>query len=258
VAGEQSQVLTVTLLEQGVGGGTGDTFSFYDNDKPPVTPHALDDEFPGTSLNVKWAWRNQGGATAAVRNGRLVLTAPANSGNQLRIIEQTAPGGNYRLRSKTRMGSVFQNNVMHGLAVQRSGKVITFSLDVLATAVQLSVNKWTAVGTFSSTPNSCPAEMVQGGDLYLEVEYDGTNLYFRYSPDAENWGQLFSESAATFLGGAPETIGLMANANSVNAAAVHVCEWFRVRTTAGAEGGVRNIGATPAGNSWARSFLMAG
>jgi hypothetical protein len=54
---------------------------------------SIDDSFPGTTLNPKWTWVNQAGATSSVSNGHLLLTSDSNPKSHAfyEYIEETAP-----------------------------------------------------------------------------------------------------------------------------------------------------------------------
>lgn len=198
-------------------------------DTHPATANAQDDEFEGTSLDSKWTWRNQGSATAVPENGALILTAPTGATN-MRCVEQTV-SGNFKVRAKMALNASGQYPNA-GLFVLRTanGKAmrIGVTMDSASTYNGPMVNKMDAVGTFNSTPYSLVVPITHNDAWrYVEIEYDGTNVIFRDSRNGVSFITRFSESAATYLGGAPDRVGLYSDANGSGAAAIGIFDFFR-------------------------------
>lgn len=198
-------------------------------DAPPPSPDVMDDEFEGTALDSKWAWRNQGSATVSFGSGELVLSAPAAAGENLKIIEQSV-SGSFKVRAK--LAAVVSNNYNGaGLCVvnNASGKVMGF-VKVWDASEKWAVFRWTNVTTYASTLLTATDYSTRYGAhrawAYLEIEYDGTTLYFRASRDGVNFDTLASEAAASFLG-TPDKCGIMANATSGSSGATAWVDWFR-------------------------------
>lgn len=76
-------------------------FATFPLDKEPASANAMDDEFGGTSLDTgKWTWVNQGTRSAAVSNGRLILTHPNGTTDGLGGIYQSTPTAPWCFRAK--------------------------------------------------------------------------------------------------------------------------------------------------------------
>jgi hypothetical protein len=127
-----------------------------------------------------------------------------------------------------------------GLWVYRStsGDFLTIApyiRTVLATtpfADILHVSQWTdytTAGTVYYTQNSDP---VARGPYYLQLRYDGTLLYYDFSPDNAYYINIGSVNAVTCLGGAPTAYGVAANAPSVSTDAIVSWDWFRTYANA--------------------------
>lgn len=230
--GTEGQVLTVVSgapawADAPAGGGGTAADEVSHPDAPPATPDAMDDEFEGTALDPKWTWRNQGSTTASVAGGCLMLTGNTGATN-ISILEQTA-SGNFKIRAK--LGAHLTTNYQRvGLAVvnNASGKVITFDrlwegLPKFAVTRWSSVTAWNANVALTDLGNRFgPASHF----VYMEIEYDGTNIHFRLSGNGVHFTTFLTEAAATFLG-TPDRVGLNINPDSSGTAPVGVYEWFR-------------------------------
>lgn len=222
------------------GGGSG---GVSPPDEPPTVANDANDEFDaGVSIDTAgtrfsgatpWAWRNQGGATATIAQDALLLTAPAASGANLRIVEQPAPSAPWRYRAKIAVPGAGANNGGGVVLVNSgNGRAISWQYQYggAAVSVLLGVN-WTSVTAFASTffnTNMSPVLGPPAGWQYYEVENDGTNLIFRMSPTGYQgtYRQIASTTIAGFLG-AVTHIGLLANADSSTLNGLMLCDWFR-------------------------------
>ncbi|GEM_PF-2680334 len=203
-------------------------------DTHPATPDPMDDEFEGASLDSKWAWRNQGTATATLSQGALVLSGPGGTTASLRILEQTAPTPPWKFRVKLLDAKYNNTNfALAGIALVNTsnGRVMTFH-KIYANGHKLEVNRWTNVNTFSTsvvaTDIYTNGQRAAHMPIYLEVESDGTNVVFRYS-DSGVSGTFIdhrTEPLATFLGKV-DTIGLVVNNDGAINAPTGVYDWFR-------------------------------
>jgi hypothetical protein len=205
-------------------------------DNLPVVPTAQDDEFDETTLNTtsKWTWRNQGTSTATLVNGSLVLTPQQGAGDNMRLIEQTVTGS-WKYRTKLSVADGGRNYANAGIAVvdNTSGRIYVITVVDGSTQSYIQVNRMTNVTTYNNTQAQwigLDAARKTGGAMqpvYLEVESNGTTLYFRASGDGIQFTTLYSEAIATWIGVA-DRIALFANDTSNNATiAKLVCDWFR-------------------------------
>lgn len=209
-------------------------------DKAPASPATADDEFTGASLDTAgtrfsgataWAWRNQGGATAALTAGHLVLTAPGNGSDSFRVVEQVLPSAPWTFQMKlASLGVSESNDFQAGLVLlnNSSGKAITFT-KTWASGPALSVSRFTSVTSFSAT--NTETDIFGSRDfyqpLYLEIENDGTDLTMRYSDSGLDgtWKTFATEALSTFISSV-DRIGIVANSTNSNPVAT-VVDWFR-------------------------------
>jgi hypothetical protein len=231
-AGSENHVLTIVGGEPAwaaPGAGAG----LVEPDTPPTSPNALDDEFNGTSIDAKWVRNTSisgGSCTVAVGSGILRITTGATGDPHC---YGQAISGNFKVRAKigmltTTIGSAYANFQQCGLYVYRSTGTKRISFHLLSN-LNLEIGRWTAV-TFN-TATAYGANMVKRdfeSFIYVEMEYDGTNIISRVSRTGHEgtFFQVASETAASHLGGAPTEVGLMANASSATAVML-TCDWFR-------------------------------
>ncbi len=253
--GSATQVPVVTFDAKGrataasniaITGGVGASVPPWVTDHPdtePASPNVADDEFGGTgypsetSLDTggtrftsatAWSWVNQGTATAALTGGALLMTALAHNGNDIKIIKQTLPVGNWRYRAKITLVGVYAGSMAGGLVLRESatGKLMTSGLTIVSSlpVVGAPIN-YTNPTTFSST-----VVFANCGSYtqYLEIEYDGTSYIFRASTNGIVYATWSTQAKASFLTTAGDEIGLMADSNNSSSRdLIMVCEWFR-------------------------------
>lgn len=211
-------------------------------DDIPGSPNVADDEFEGASLDTAgtrttgataWAWYNQGGATATLTQGHLVLEAPADAGFDWRIIRQALPAAPWVYRYKmTQVSTVDVSDFLgFGLGIMNNtnARIIAFTKDYNA-GWDLSIDRYSDVTTFNAVIKNTDnfwSDWDVYYPVYFEVESDGTTLTFRYSASGVNGTFITfgTETLATYITTA-DYICLMA-ANSNSDACKLVVEWFR-------------------------------
>lgn len=230
----------------GGGGGGGSGAVGKGPDDLPETPNAADDEFEidgdidttGGRFTgaTPWAWRNQGGATAVVNAGSLVLTAPASAGHNHRIVEQVAPSAPWTFRCKVAIagggplnnGGIYICNSANGRLIHAYRYINTFTTD----SSQLAISRLEDVNTASSQvrANSNVATLFGGISQwgYWELQNDGTTLTWAYSSNGVpgSFITLGTETIANFLG-AVDRIGVGADSRSNTQPVALICDWFR-------------------------------
>ena len=103
--------------------GGGGSFSGFPIDTPPGTAHAKDDEFTGSSLDVKWTNPTTSAVAACpvtVANGVLRLDTPA-SGIRVAGIRQAAPTGSFTVSASVMYTDTYTFDIRLGVFVGVAG-----------------------------------------------------------------------------------------------------------------------------------------
>lgn len=206
---------------------------------PLGTELTQSDEFDGTALAGKWAWINQGTSTVSFTGGRLVMSAQASGGaatHANRLLVQAAPSGSFTIRARMGNYSTFVGAAA-GIMIRRSAngyffKLGSYTRTVLATDLWSATSdayQWTDPATAGTNQFSQNTDQ-RARDFFWQLRYDGTLIYFDFSPDNVHYVNRGSctASAATVLNGAPDQIGIAANAPSVATNADVSWDFFRV------------------------------
>lgn len=227
----------VTLYGRG-GSGVSGAAVILGNVSPdlhPSNPDPINDEFEGSVFDPKWTLLNTG--TTAVSKGSAVLTSTFGSVDHIYVAEQSI-SGTFTIRAKLQMSTGNSHDGRCGVYVGlggTSGKAYAFGL--YASGLDYYVNRYTGVNTFTSTfigISSLQSLLgVTGSWLYMEVQYDGTNVIFRLSLSGVDgtFIQIGSEAASSFLGSAPVAVGVFADSNGTFGPGVF--DWFRRMDTSG-------------------------
>lgn len=203
-------------------------------DRSPSSPNAMDDEFEGTTLDAKWTIYSDEptNRSVTVDGGQLNLEYTSNAANSRRFVSvlQNVPSGTWKFRTKMNIEGTLWTYIGGTVIVRKasSDKSHLFGLmkhGSWGDGLSAFYSRLTA-----STMNS-EVDLLNyfTQTLYMEVEYDGTNLIYRVSTTGVKYQTVFTEAVATHLGGAPEQIGL--NLHPYNAAGyanpMVSFEWFR-------------------------------
>lgn len=202
-------------------------------DAPPPSPDSMDDEFEGSTLASKWVWRNQGTSTATVQAGALVIKPQGTAGvNSLRILEQTV-SGSFKVRAKV---THVNNGTVAGTGLcfinNSTGKIYSFYPVSNGGSSAFAIDRFTNATTYSGASILGDTGLAGYGaatlPIYLELEYDGTTLYFRASANGADgtFRTMASEAAATWLG-TPDRVGLVTNAPIASPDVYATFDWFR-------------------------------
>lgn len=219
------------LAASGGGGGGGNVTA----DTHPATADPADDEFEGGALDTAgtrfagataWAWSNQGTSTATLANGSLLFLAQADS--QIHFILQVAPSPSWRYHLKvhsfapgTPAGSVY------GFAVYGSGSTKNYLFGQDCSDGKLRIHRFTGTGTYDSSPyTGIPFGIAPFAPVYLEIENDGTSLYFRASTTGidGSFVQVFTQALSTWVTSVTN-IGVMGLCSDAGAGGV--IDWDR-------------------------------
>jgi hypothetical protein len=203
-----------------------DAYTLDRASKPPVSPHALDDEFSGASLDAKWSWDNQGSVTAAVANGKLLLTAPVGSGTQSRSIRQVSPTGDFTAVTRMAVGQRPVDYHMATLYVgnNSSGKQLGIGFQTFSGNRIVGVDNWSTNSSYSSRSNQ---EARTTDYAWLRIRKVGSNLYFEYSLDGVAWVEQWNTTLAAFISSV-DRVGLSITNNHASIVTTASFDFFRV------------------------------
>ncbi len=215
---------TITISASG-GGGSSYEFPI---DEPPVIPHDKDDEFNDTSLNAKWSWVNQGAATWSESNGYGKMILPSVTGDNMRVLVQSKPAGDFTMTMKLQKLFTPWNNYFNAGLVMRdstSGRLIMWGLCKRSTFEGAHYMKFSSPTVFSSEPFLRAFSEFK----YLRCRFVGITVYADFSYDGSNWIQHYSETITSFLTGFDQIgIGMFRNNNDGISSYFTQFDWFRV------------------------------
>lgn len=225
-------------------------------DTHPATELAPNDEFEfGTSIDTSgsrfsgataWAWVNQGTSTAPVRSGSLVVLPQVSVNNSQRIVIMPVTGTTWEYTFKFGANNLITNSQSgcFGFYNSTSTKLTACGVFVSGTATGNSlVQRWstpttspTTVGTGFCFPTAS-AQVVGGTttscilECYMKAGFDGTNLYWSYSPDGIVYQVVYTETPAAFIGSCTHiALGGDNNGSGGGTTAVqsaYIYDWFR-------------------------------
>lgn len=230
---------------QGGGGGGGLGEGQYFPDYNQSAANNEDDEFeydaPGIDTTgarragaTSWAWLNQGSATGLIKRGCFQLSMGTEATGQLRGVEQTLPGTNYRYEAKISQSNFMTSIIKTGMFLRRASdnRSILFGRHRLATGnIGWMVAQNTNLTTFSTNQYSVDnaltgigAQFPWGAWNYFAIQWDGSQLHYELSGDGLIWVRLYSGAN---LSPNYDRVGLgVWNGNSFSTVAL-VCDWFR-------------------------------
>jgi hypothetical protein len=182
---------------------------------------------PVADPSGSFAWVNQGGAAVATTHGALVLSAPASATHQVRARVKTAPSAPYTLTVAMRIASLstFSTDAPQGGIVLRNsgdGKLVTLSYSP-ATGEIVQQN-WTDHDSVSGS-NVHPVFGLPSDKVWLQIEDNNTNRYYRVSADGWNWLDLANVVRSSHT--TPDQVGFFASAGdgNVSPAFVTLLDW---------------------------------
>jgi hypothetical protein len=194
-----------------VGGLTG-------ADAPPCTPTETDDEFNETSITLdpRWTWVNQNGASISQSNGFLSLTSASRGGDNLNCRILAAPSTPYTYVAKlyNNVAGVGAPNFQpsFGFYESGSGKIATFGSQAHTTNVSsYLLVEWTNTTTQTNFPVSA---MAAPNPYWIKIQADGTNLIYSSSPDGISYKTQLTEAKAAFFTTAPNNIAICIDNNT--------------------------------------------
>jgi len=185
-----------------------------------------------------FTWQNQGSASKTDQAGTILLRAPTATGENLRILERTAPSAPYSyigaLRALLIPGSGSIPLVFFGFRESSTSKVSAICLSnqnnggFWVDGMVLSTYKWTNSTTFSGTGLTVRFHGLCDHLLWFKIEDDNTNLKF-YVGDGIEWVLVQTESRTGHMAGGPNRIiwGINNYNNSTYEQLARLVHWSR-------------------------------
>jgi hypothetical protein len=212
----------------------------YHPDTPPASPTT----FGGTVYDQEFVRDN------ALAAASTVLGAPATSPSivdrALRVVSGTSgsadvkgvewacPSGAFTMTAKLRRKFHTATFGNFGIMLRRNGSgagnfVNAMSNMSATNNASFAVDKYTTETNRSSFGSGSRIDTAIWRPLYLRWVYDGTNIKasISFTGYEDTFFQFFSETAATFLGGAPGRYGVIIDNFGTAAANTGYCEWIR-------------------------------
>ncbi len=150
-----------------------------------------------------FSWLNQGSATFSVVNGTAHLVVPQNSGQAIRgrVKSMSGSAQTFTVLFDTIMENSASQAAMFGFRESGTGKILVFRLE--QATVRVSNGTTTIAGDiYAKNWNNGRAH----SRIWLQVEYDTTNVKFRFSWDGVNYLEVLSETKGTHFTTAPDQV----------------------------------------------------
>jgi hypothetical protein len=194
----------------------------------------MDDEFEVAGLDAKWTTRNLNSTTWTSKKGSMTATGnTSGAGNNPSFITQPITSNTSAWEFAVKISNVYHgsHDSDGGLYVgNSSGKGWVMSR-YNSGGSGFYINTFTAYGVGSSNiflpanETGIVTANFFATPTYYAIAYDGGgNLTFKISYDGILYANVFSV-ATTFLGSAPDTVGVMFSADNTICAASF--DWFR-------------------------------
>ncbi len=164
----------------------------------PSSPNADDEEFD-SALSGSWAWLNQGTAAQTISGSNLII-ADSPVASTVRLLYKTYTAGNFIFTTKYTINGLWGDYVEGGLALSDGTKITYFGPSLNGgTVLSLMVVNWATTSSFDSTA-LYNTSMAWPMTMYLQIEDNGTNLYFRWSTTGlpGTFIQVYTRGRTTF------------------------------------------------------------
>ena len=223
------------------GSTTGDSFTYFDPDKPPTSPSAYDDEFNGTALDAKWSTVNWTNLSAKDVNTTVPSSLYVHGAATTTVAAalQAIPAGDFCVYAKLAFSGAASGTVNQHLGIALSStNTTTSSCNYLTSAVYGTQGPYSGFYSSSNWSNTWTQIGIGNGIRcrFLRLRRVGTTYYYGWSEDGKTWFE-----ASTTLAYTPAYFGLFATspAGTIDGS----FEYFRYSSGATATlGGTRTVG----------------
>ena len=174
---------------------------------PPVSPSAYDQEYwnMADGSPVVGTWHNQGTSTAAISDGRLLMTcqAAASGYNQRALLTTLASFAS--VTTRVTVGGELTNHSNAGLVLRNSGtgRLLQWLVHIHGPGKDLELHRANSFTSFDSATTTTGVS-VGVGHVYLRMTSDGTNIRRWVSADGDRWIMVGSVTLASWIGSVTE------------------------------------------------------
>lgn len=159
-----------------------------------------------------WTADNLSTSAVVIADGRLSFKSPSSASILLRGYYQPVPSGNYCVRmnvsARPNQNVAGQRNCGLYLRDSTAGKLESFGIAYSDTgATHLWAGKWTTSGSYSAT-RLFTAFGINALPHFIEIEYDGTNYYYRWGWYDQPLSRFTTFAKTDFLAAAADGIGV--------------------------------------------------
>lgn len=237
---DTSLATTAFVVAALAAGGTSPAWVTNHPDSPPSSPtlfggvnydheYVRDNALPAGSTII-----GTPGTNPSVVDRSLRVVSGTSASADVKGIEWVCPGSAFTMTCKMRrrVGSTTFGALGPFLRRNSSGagNFIAFwsVMSAAYTTLNLEIDKYTTVTARSTAVSSGAFGSALWVPYYMRLQYDGTNILAAFSFDGhpDTYLAWFSETAATFLGGAPGRFGIAID-NFGTTANTGYCEWIR-------------------------------
>lgn len=175
----------------------------------------VDDDGVTVLAATDFTWQNQGSSTKTDEDGTILLIPTTSSGDNVRILERTAPSAPYSYIAAFQPlmpveGSPDYAFFCLGFRESSTGKLTTLAVQADSRsggrAKQVAVYQWTNATTVTTDLLAKTTITFIGSVVWLKVEDNNTNLIFYISMDGVEWIQIASASRTAHMAGAPNRV----------------------------------------------------
>jgi hypothetical protein len=156
-----------------------------------------------------FAWINQETATVEQTYGGIHLYAPAQAGDDLRLLKKAAPATPYTITACFLPFLPMYNYAQCGLCWRQSsdGKLVTFGF-LYGAGWELGVSKFSSPTVWVASYGTVLAPDI-GHYFWLQISDDATNRICRYSLDGQHFYQRHTVARADYL--TADEVGFVVN-----------------------------------------------
>lgn len=212
---------------------------------PALAPRGTEIAAKSSEFNEddgKFSWLNQGTSTKRYYQSRVILTPEIGGAgvNNMRLLGLIPPAAPWA--AQTRM--ILWNPLADqggGLFARRSAnsRIHTANLYTRTSvsggtmfSENWAVLDWSSFTALANIRFGPAVNDERARDRFIQIRNDGTSLYFDFAPDNSQFVNVQSTTLATYLGGDPDFIGVIANDPTAAGGASIGYDWFRMYANA--------------------------